>query len=188
MSLEYREQRRLVILDKALIGLLILLAGFLFNRSIERFKSDLSNQRDDRQSAIAYHERRLREFLYPLYYLVRQDDLVFKLMYKNGPHPPIKTAFGQVVETQTILPNHEKISQLISDKSFLLGSAPKLQATIDQYVYHFAVLKALRASESSSDPYSYDQRAGYPLSFSADVLVEINVSEKRLMDLSVIHP
>ncbi len=188
MSLEYRDQLKLVIIDKALIGVLILFAGFVFTLCTEAFKTYLGERDSDRRSAITYHERRLGELLYPLYYLLREDDVIYEDMYEKGSNPAKKTAFGLIVERQTILPNHQKIAALLGEKSFLLGSAEELKGKSEQYDRHLAILKALRENGNNEDPYTYDHAAGYPLSFSSAVDREIRRSEGKLKDLSVIRP
>ncbi|MEY2512499.1 MAG: hypothetical protein QOE26_3262 [Verrucomicrobiota bacterium] len=187
MSLGYRDQLKLVIIDKALLGLLILFAGFVFTLCTDAFKNYLDRQDADRRSAIAYHERRLSELLYPLYYLTREDDVVYDQMYEKGSKPPKKTPFGLLVEKQAILPNHQKISALLGEKSFLLGRAAELTGKIEQYERHVAILATLRASGSTSDPYEFDNTAGYPDFFSSAVAVEIRRSEEKITELSIIR-
>lgn len=183
----YREQVRFLIIDKALIGVLILVTGFLINVSLQKVKSYLEREHDDRFSLITYHTQRLDSFLYPLLYLLQRDDAVYQEMYRKDTAIPTKDGFGRLIETKVILPNHEAILALIDKNSSLIGSSKPLRNVIKKYQRHLAVLQALRQKGDFSDPYIKSKEAGYPIEFSQVVEEEIDSSNEVVAKHRVVH-
>lgn len=100
-----------ILLDKLAIGGLLLLAGFLVNISIERFKAaqalanDLHKQKFATQLQLI--ERQLSEFYWPIYLRLQKDNVVWRriLDRKKAQDDPLQK-IGTEIEANFILPNH----------------------------------------------------------------------------------
>lgn len=140
-----------ILLDKLAIGVLILLAGFVLNRSIERFKSaqalrnDLAKQRF--AARIQRLERQLSEFYWPTYLRLQKDNAVWRrLLDKNlAPDDPL-SKIGTKIETDFVLPNHKELVSIIEAKLHLAEPSPELQRLLLQYIDHVAVYNAAIAA------------------------------------------
>jgi hypothetical protein len=99
-----REEIIKILLDKLAIGGLLLLAGFLLNRSVERFKNaealknELAKQRF--AARLGRLERQLSEFYWPVYLRLQKDNTVWRrLLDKNrDPTDPLRQ-IGMKIET-----------------------------------------------------------------------------------------
>jgi len=76
MALNFQEQLIITLIDKGLIGLLLVLTGYGLNRTLERFKYDLGLDVNRRgltlQSQIQCKEKQLAEFYGPIYALLKR--------------------------------------------------------------------------------------------------------------------
>jgi hypothetical protein len=187
LAMTYPQQIRLLILDKALIGVLILISGFLINVAFENVKSYLERERNDRSSLLTYHTQRLNTFLYPLLYDIERDDAVYVEMYQKDKAIPTKSDLGRLIEMDVILPNHDKILSLLENNSAYIGNSTQLRDTIKQYQRHIAVLKALRKQGDFSDAYVKSKEAGFPPDFSKVVQGEIDSENVAISSLMTVH-
>src|SRR5437016_14068036 len=79
----FREQLIITVIDKALIGGLVVLAGYGLNRVLDRFRHDLGLDATRReltlQSQIRFKEKQMGDFYGPIYALLKRirpiDDL-----------------------------------------------------------------------------------------------------------------
>jgi hypothetical protein len=118
MALSFHEQLIITLVDKALIGCLLILAGYGLNRALERFKYDLGLDATRRgltsQSQIQFKERQLAEFYGPIYALLKRirpiDDL-----WGGGSVRDVDDAIVGVIRD-----SNSRIVEIILTKSHLI--------------------------------------------------------------------
>jgi hypothetical protein len=138
-----------ILLDKLAIGGLLLLAGFLVNKSIERFRAaqalanDLHKQKFATQLQLM--ERQLSEFYWPIYLRLQKDNVVWRriLDRKKAGDDPLQK-IGTEIETNFILPNHGEIVKIIETKIHLAKLNDELLQPLLAYIKHVAVYKAAK--------------------------------------------
>ena len=191
----YAEQLRITLLDKGLLALLILVAGFFINRLLEVYKREqatlleafksqqnlalesfrsqrsLENELEKLRDAkrLGFLERQLSEFYWPLFMRLSIDNAVWSriLDAKHGSDET-RRKVGQEIERMVILPNHEEIVRILQSSIFLAESS---EADVDlmlQYIRHVAVYRALRAS-GVNDKYPLELGEPWPDQFYSRV-------------------
>lgn len=140
-----------ILLDKLAIGALLLLAGFLVNRSIEKFKSAeaLKNELEKQRFAARLQrvERQLSEFYWPVYMRLQKDNTVWRrLLDKNREDGDPLKKIGVKIETESILPNHRELVTIIEAKLHLAEPDSELQGLLLKYIDHVAVYNAATAA------------------------------------------
>jgi hypothetical protein len=143
-----------ILLDKLAIGILLLLAGFLINKSLEKFRAtralmnDLDKQRFATQLQLI--ERQLSEFYWPIYLRLQKDNVVWRriLDKKKENNDPLQK-IGVEIEANFILPNHDEIVKIIETKIHLARLDEELLQPLLAYIKHVAVYKAARAAGHS---------------------------------------
>jgi hypothetical protein len=166
-EMTFRQQLLLTIIDKALIGLLIAVAGFWLNRYLEAFKSrqslqnELKKVRDQKQ--IELLEARLSHLYWPVYLHLQMDNVVWERILERKSQNPIKAALAAQIEKDFILPNHEAACQIIKSNIHLADLDPQLIEILLKYVRHVAVYRAIRATGNTEtdpldvgEPWPYD--------------------------------
>ncbi len=140
-----------LLVDKLAIGLLLVLAGFIVNRAIERFKAvealknELSKQRF--AAKLARMERQLSEFYWPIYLRLQMDNTVWRrLLDKNREDDDPLKILGNQIETDFLLPNHREIVKIVESKIQLAEADGPLQALLLEYINHVAVYNAAVAA------------------------------------------
>lgn len=162
-----------IVLDKLAIGSLLLLAGYLINKSIERFKSaqslknELNKQRFVTQLQLL--ERQLSEFYWPIYLRLQKDNVVWKRLLdrKKDKSDPLNK-IGTEIETHFILPNHDEIVKIIETKIHLAKPNEELLEPLLAYMKHVAVYKASKSagySDVHNDPFLIKLQEPWPEGF-----------------------
>jgi hypothetical protein len=150
MEITYHEQIVLTILDKALIGGILAIAGFWANRYLEAFKSrrelenELSKLRDQKHLEIV--ESQLSKFYWPLYLRLQMDNVVWRRILDRTAEDEVKRAVAGQIDANFLLPNHEAICMTIQSNIHLASADATLFDALLRYLRHVAVYKALRAS------------------------------------------
>jgi hypothetical protein len=137
--------------DKFAIGLIVLFAGFLLNRAIERYKASqaLHNELSKQRFAATLQriERQLSEFYWPLYLRLQKDNTVWRrLLDQNRKDGDPLKQIGARIEADFILPNHSEMVKIIETRIHLAELDPELQAEILSYIDHVAVYNAAIAA------------------------------------------
>src|SRR3954469_22872628 len=145
------DQLVVTVVDKLLIGMLVLLTGWGLNRLLESIKSQMALRnefaklRDAKE--LDYLDRQLSQFYYPLYIRLHIDGAVWnRILDKSNGNDSLRQRVGDAIERNVILPNHEQMVRIIESSIHLAESD---QAGFDQmlqYVRHVAVYKAMRES------------------------------------------
>ena len=169
----FEEQLIITLIDKLAIGALILIGGLVgahwLNRRLERFKFQetaafqLQKWQFELQQQIL--EKQLSEFYLPILLRLEADNVVWPHMKDKYEEDPITKKFGLSFEKTFILPNHDRIMEIIERHGYLAGNDPKVVGEINKYTNHVAVLRALRAMDDKRDPVSFDEKLGWPENF-----------------------
>jgi hypothetical protein len=145
----FREQVIITLLDKALIGGLLLAGGYGLNRALEKFRSDNTRDNDRErlrsQKELDYLERQLSEFYYPIYVRLHIDGATWeRLLDRKHGNNDLGSKIGREIEKSVLLPNHEAIVSIIQSKIHLAESDQAAFDAMLKYVRHVAVYRALR--------------------------------------------
>ncbi len=136
-----------IVFDKLALGLLILLAGYVLNRSIETYKATqvLRNELNKQRFAAKLQriEQQLSEFYWPVYIRLQKDNTVWRrLLAKSGNDSDPKTHIAYQIEKSFILPNHSDLVHIIETKIHLAEPNAELQDALLRYIDHVAVYSA----------------------------------------------
>lgn len=137
--------------DKLAIGFLILFAGYVLNRAVEKYKatqalrSEFSKQRF--AATLQRLERQLSEFYWPIYLRLQKDNTVWTRLLDKAKEDenPLKR-IGSRIETDFILPNHSELVKIIETKIHLAEPSAALQDALLKYIDHVTVYNAAVAA------------------------------------------
>jgi hypothetical protein len=151
MSLSFNEQLIITLVDKLAIGCLLVFAGFLFNRILERFKSqralenELTKLKETRN--LEYLDKQLSHFYWPVYIRLYIDIAIREKILDKRKDDPLLSKIGAEIEKNFILPNHDEIVRIIQSNIHLMESDGELFQEIRDYMRYVAIYKAMRAAE-----------------------------------------
>ena len=164
-----------LVVDKLLLGGIVLVAGYWLNKRFEIFKNEtnekyrqrqviaeMENQQKQRifelenQIVIARYnaeleliERQISEFYWPIYLRLEKDNVMWKRIKSLSPDKNvIPEAASDVIEKEFILKNHQEIVEIIESKIYLaenLTNSKDLINELLQYIKHVAVYKTIRS-------------------------------------------
>jgi hypothetical protein len=193
----FKEQVILLIIDKGLIAgiaAIIWLAYSQRQKAQDRAQLRIdAAERENRQlkqestlrvidDRIAFLERRLEHFLWPLMLCLRKDDAIWQRvpgLYDDGTQLP--TAAGAVVESAVLLPNHDRAVQIIEQNFHLVATEDALIGPMIQYIRHVAVFRSLREAKVDLNP--VDVNEPYPSKFAERLQEYLDQSRLELSDL-----
>jgi len=155
--MRFHEQLIITIVDKGLLALLLAIAGFWLNRYLDLFRSrqalenELRKVRD--QKRLDLLQSQLSQFYWPVYLRLEMDNAVWERILDRKSKDSVEANLGATIESEFILPNHEKTSQLIESSIHLAAPDSKVLDASVKYLRHVAVYSALRASgNKDTDP------------------------------------
>jgi hypothetical protein len=178
VSLTYVQQLSITLIDKAGIGLLLVLVGFWLNRMLEKTKHDLgldaTRHQLTAQSQIRFKESQLGEFYGPIYALLKQirplDDL-----WNNG-----KLGGTEKEIVASIRKANNKIVDIILAKSYLIRG-DKIPEDYTRYLTHVAIWHAyLDDPNANWSEYRKLRESHYDLNFEKGVFKETEELKKEL--------
>jgi hypothetical protein len=151
-----------VLVDKALIGVILVVVGFWLNRRLEilraartlmhaliqqrqKVEDELTVGRHARR--LAFLEKQLSTFYWPLYLRLEKDNAMWKRIahLTDDARDPLPAEAGHAVERGYILPNHAEAVALIEQNAHLIDDED-LFAELLHYVRHVAVYQAVRGT------------------------------------------
>jgi hypothetical protein len=140
-----------ILLDKLAVGGLLLLGGFLLNKTIEKIKyaESLKNEITKQRfvTRLQLIERQLTEFYWPIYLRLQKDNVVWERMLDQGNEDnEALQKIATVIENDFILPNHEELVKVIESKIHLAQLNKELLEALLSYINHIAVYKAARTA------------------------------------------
>ena len=124
MEMTLREEIIKILTDKLAVGGLLLLAGFIINKAIEKFKyaealkNEITKQRF--VTRLQLLERQLADFYWPIYLRLEKDNVIWEriLDQEREDNESLKK-IGEFIEKDVIIPNHEEIVDIIESKIHL---------------------------------------------------------------------
>ncbi|MBD2213457.1 hypothetical protein H6G27_26810 [Nostoc linckia FACHB-104] len=164
-----------LVVDKILIGGIVLVAGYWLNERFEIFKSETNEKYHQRQLiaelehqqkqqiseleneiAMARHnaelefiERQISEFYWPIYLRLEKDNVMWKRIKSLSPEQNVlPEAASMAIEKEFILKNHQEIVDIIESKIHLAENSNNGKDLINEllkYIKHVAVYKTIRS-------------------------------------------
>jgi hypothetical protein len=164
-----------LVIDKVLLGSIVLVAGYWLNKRFEVFKNEtnekyhqrqliaeLENQKKqqiselENQLAIARYntelefiERQISEFYWPIYLRLEKDNVMWKRIKSLSPEKNVlPEAASEAIEKDFILKNHQEIVEIIESKIHLAENSANSKELINEllkYIKHVAVYKTIRS-------------------------------------------
>ncbi|MBD2163848.1 hypothetical protein H6G04_05450 [Calothrix membranacea FACHB-236] len=164
-----------LVVDKVLIGGIVLVAGYWLNKRFEIFKSETNEKYHQRQLiaelehqqkqqiseleneiAMARHnaelefiERQISEFYWPIYLRLEKDNVMWKRIKSLSPEQNVlPEAASMAIEKEFIIKNHQEIVDIIESKIHLAENSNNGKDLINEllkYIKHVAVYKTIRS-------------------------------------------
>ena len=167
-----------VLVDKALIGFILVVVGFWLNKRLEILRAGrnllhtIIQQRQKvedeltvarRARRLEFLEKQLSSFYWPLYLRLQKDNVMWQRIghLADQPGDPLPADAGHAVERGYILPNHGEAVALIEKNAHLIDDK-ELFAELLHYVRHVAVYQALRATPSLGERNPVDLGEPFP--------------------------
>lgn len=176
--MSYKKDLLLLVIDKLLIGGIILYVVFWINKNFERFKNEqiklreLENQKKEleiklklekRGKNLEYLEKQIKEFYWPIYLRLEKDNAMWEKvpkLSKSGNSLPNEAS--DLFENDFIIPNHEEIVKIIEEKTFLIENDNELINVLIAYIRHVAVYKTIRKTDILKHLNPIDVNEPYP--------------------------
>jgi hypothetical protein len=164
-----------LVLDKILLGGIVLVAGYWLNKRFEIFKNEtnekyrqrqliaeLENQQKqqiselENQIAIARYnaelefiEKQISEFYWPIYLRLEKDNVMWTRIKSLSPEKNVLPEAASIaIEKEFILKNHQEIVEIIESKIHLAENTTNSKDLINEllkYIKHVAVYKTIRS-------------------------------------------
>ncbi|MDI3380558.1 hypothetical protein ACFPPF_09000 [Xenophilus aerolatus] len=123
-------------------------------------------------------ERRLREFLWPIYIRLQRDNTVWTRILARGSGDEEASRVARQVESDIIIPNHVKIIELIERGMHFIKSDSDLERATLAYMRHIDIYRSLRAAGIfDKDPIMFDEP--YPREFFELIKLRVNELQKN---------
>lgn len=161
----FGQQLTLILIDKAVIGFFVLLAGLWLNRELEAYKSRQTQSLEIAREKRQVLEKQISEFYQPILLRLERDNAIWKYMKGKYQTDPDTQKFGLSFENTFILPNHEQIMQIIETRGHHIGDDEQVLEEVKNYTEHVFIYKALRAMGDTRDPYNFDKKLIWPKNF-----------------------
>ena len=196
-----------LVIDKVLLGGIVLAAGYWLNKRLEIFKNEtnekyhqrqliaeLENQQKqqiselENQLAIARYnaelefiERQISEFYWPIYLRLEKDNMMWKRIKSlSSDKNALPEAASEAIEKDFILKNHQEIVEIIESKIHLAENSANSKELIDEllkYIKHVAVYKTIRSIKELQRFNPVDLKEPFPEKIFP--LIENNFRELR---------
>ena len=171
--MQLRDELILLLVDKVLLALLAGLVWHFYRRWQQRLERErdradrLEQEIRDLKSAsalkevdqrIQFLENSLNEFYWPLVLCLRKDDAVWQrvpALYEDGTKLPTKA--GIEIESQFLIPNHEKAIVIIESGFRYVAGDETLTESLLHYIRHVTVFKSLRSTGAELNPIDVDE-------------------------------
>ncbi|BAY29711.1 hypothetical protein NIES2107_15550 [Nostoc carneum NIES-2107] len=164
-----------LVVDKVLIGGIVLVAGYWLNKRFEIFKNETNEKYHQRQliaelehqqqqqiselenqitmarhnAELEFIERQISEFYWPIYLRLEKDNVMWKRIKSlSNEQNVLPEAASMAIEKEFILKNHQEIVDIIESKIHLAENANNgkdLTNELLKYIKHVAVYKTIRS-------------------------------------------
>lgn len=168
-----------IIIDKGLLSLIIIVAGYWLNKYLEIGKQTnaLRNKikETNRDKALSTIEKQLSSFYYPIYFRLQKDNTLWKLSPQlSGDAESLPLETNNIIEIDFILKNHLEIVRIIENNIHFVEIDEALQANINLYIKHVIVYDVIRKTESIKHLNPIDFKAPYPTKFEEIIRDRMN--------------
>jgi len=164
-----------LVIDKILLGGIVLAAGYWLNKRFEIFKNETNEKYRQRQliaelesqqkkqiselenqltisrynTELEFIERQISEFYWPIYLRLEKDNVMWKRIKSlSAEKNVLPEAASEAIEKDFILKNHQEIVEVIESKIHLAGDSANSKELINEllkYIKHVAVYKTIRS-------------------------------------------
>jgi hypothetical protein len=164
-----------LVIDKFLLGGIVLAAGYWLNKRFEIFKNEtnekyhqrqliaeLENQQKQHISALEdqiaiarynaeleFIERQISEFYWPIYLRLEKNNVMWKRIKSlSSEKNVLPESASEAIEKEFILKNHQEIVEIIESKIHLAENSPNSKELINEllkYIKHVAVYRTIRS-------------------------------------------
>jgi hypothetical protein len=182
MDEKFKQQLTVLLVDKAVLGVLLLVVGFWLNWMLERTKRDLGldAKRSElaAQSQIRFKEMQLAEFYGPVYASLKQIRPLDDLWTSERISGPGKQKILSVVRAA----NDRIVNILITRSHLIRGAAiPESHA---RFLTHVAVWHAYQDDPQANwKEFEQIREAHYDMEFEREVFQETEQLKKELAEL-----
>lgn len=183
----FEQELFILIVDKAALGILALIAGYWINKQFERFKSKQSLYLEIAREKRQLVEKQLAEFYWPILIRLEKDNAIWKSMLGKYKTDPTERKLGLEVEKAFILQNHDEIMKIIEGYIHHVGNNQDLLDEIKKYSRHVAVYKALRAIDDKRDPNNLDKDIGWPDDFYTTIRDKMLAIQQEYESLLILN-
>jgi hypothetical protein len=176
----FKSDIKLVIVDKLIIGLLLLGCTWWTTRRIEGLKHDWQEKAEKR----AELSKELSDFYYPVTLRIAKDNMIWKDVL-GGRNSNAAAKFGAELEKTLIMKNHDDIVAIIEGHLDVIKDDEKLMALVSQLEEHVALYNALRAAgDDKHTPQQVDDKARWPEDLYPILQERTKAVEKQVEALS----
>lgn len=196
-----------LVIDKVLLGGIVLAAGYWLNKRFEIFKNETNEKYHQRQliaelenyqkqqiselenqlaiaqynAELEFIERQISEFYWPIYLRLEKDNVMWKRIKSlSSEKNVLPEAASEAIEKDFILKNHQEIVEIIESKIHLAENSANSKELIDEllkYIKHVAVYKTIRSIKELQKFNPIDLNEPFPQKIFP--LIENNFRELR---------
>ncbi|MGI0484617.1 hypothetical protein ACN4EK_04210 [Pantanalinema rosaneae CENA516] len=194
-----------LIVDKLLLGGIVLVAGYWLNKRLEMFKNDMNEKSRQRQliaelenqqkrqiaelenqlamerynAELEFIEKQISEFYWPIYLRLEKDNVMWKRIKSLSPENNVlPESASAAIEQEFILKNHQEIVEIIESKIHLAENSANSRELINElvkFIKHVAIYKTIRTIDELCQVNPVDMNEPYPANLFP--LIERNLRE-----------
>lgn len=194
-----------LIVDKLLLGGIVLVAGYWLNKRFEVFKNDMNEKSRQRQliaelenqqkqqiaelenqlamerynAELEFIEKQISEFYWPIYLRLEKDNVMWKRIKSLSPENNVlPESASAAIEQEFILKNHQEIVEIIESKIHLAESSANSRELINElvkFIKHVAIYRTIRSISELRQVNPVDLNEPYPANLFP--LIEQNFRE-----------
>lgn len=183
-----------LIVDKLLLGSIVLIAGYWLNRRLETFKNEMNEKSQQRQliaelenqlamerynTELELIERQISEFYWPIYLRLEKDSVMWKRIKSlSSENDVLPESISAAIEQEFILKNHQEIVEIIESKIHLAESSANSRELINElvkFIKHVAIYRTIRSISELQQVNPVDLNEPYPANLFP--LIERNFRE-----------
>jgi hypothetical protein len=194
-----------LVVDKLLLGGIVLVAGYWLNKRFEIFKNEANEKSRQRQliaelenqqkrqiaelenqlamerynAELEFIEKQISEFYWPIYLRLEKDNVMWKRIKSLSPENNVlPESASAAIEQDFILKNHQEIVEIIESKIHLAESSVNSRELINElvkFIKHVAIYRTIRSISELRQVNPVDLNEPYPANLFP--LIERNFRE-----------
>lgn len=189
MDLKFKEEIIKIVIEKGLLSLIILIAGYWFNKLLETNKqnNELKNKlhESSRDKILSNIEKQLSSFYYPVYFRLQKDNALWKLSPQLSHDSAFPMESNVSIENDFILKNHKDIVEIIENNIHLIEIDDELQEAINLYIKHVTAYFIIRSTEAIKNNNPIDLGFPYPANFENIIKDRMTKLQKSNNDILI---